>query len=105
MKKRSSPESSEEYINPVEINYTGMILFSIIDSYFINKQEGNKNVGLKGINKIEKQINCEEKFFLYLRKISLFFALKIFFEKTELINSISEYGILSVPNSFRRSNN
>lgn len=60
-----------------------MILFSIIDSYFINKQEGNKNVGLKGINKIEKQINCEEKFFLYLRKISLFFALKMFFEKTE----------------------
>lgn len=62
---------------------SAMILFSIIDSYFINKQEGNKNVGLKGINKIEKQINCEEKFFLYLRKISLFFALKMFFEKTE----------------------
>ena len=60
-----------------------MLLFSVIDSYFINKQEGNKKPGLRAItnykNIIEK--NVENIFFLYLRHISLFTALEMFFEK------------------------
>ena len=62
---------------------SAMLLFSVIDSYFINKQEGNKKPGLRAItnykNIIEK--NVENIFFLYLRHISLFTALEMFFEK------------------------
>lgn len=61
---------------------SAMLLFSVIDSFFINKQKGNKRVGFKAIthykNVTEKDV--ENTFFLYLRYISLFTALEIFFE-------------------------
>ena len=61
---------------------SAMLLFSVIDSYFINKQEGNKKTGLKAITNYKNvtKKDVENTFFLYLRYISLFTALEMFFE-------------------------
>lgn len=61
---------------------SAMLLFSVIDSYFINKQERNKKTGLKAITNYKNvtKKDVENTFFLYLRYISLFTALEMFFE-------------------------
>lgn len=84
--KKYHKQDIEESISCYGLGFykaSAMLLFSVIDSYFINKQEGNKKPGLRAItnykNIIEK--NVENIFFLYLRHISLFTALEMFFEK------------------------
>ena len=61
---------------------SAMLLFSVIDSYFINKQEGNKKTGLRAITNYKNATkkDVENTFFLYFRYISLFTALEMFFE-------------------------
>jgi hypothetical protein len=67
---------------------SAMLLFSVIDSYFINKQDKNKeNIkpGKSAIEKYERKTKkeIENIFSLYFRYISLFTALEMFFDKTD----------------------
>lgn len=56
-----------------------MLLFAMIDYYFINKQTGNIKVGLRGIDTKYKVLEDKQMFFLYINLYNIFASLSKYF--------------------------